>query len=70
MKINVDKPTPIFCDNKSAIHISENLEDGIINLEFIETKRQLANIFTKSVGENEMSYALVNLGIKDIYSPT
>lgn len=88
LKIVVDKPTPIFCDNKSAIHVAQNpiyhertkhieldchftrekIEEGVIDLRFIGTKRQLADIFTKAVGENEMGCALVNLGIKNIYS--
>jgi histone deacetylase 1/2 len=61
-------PTPMFCDNKSAIQLAKNLEfhkrtkhisvkyqhyirsfqkDAVISVQYIPTKEQLADLFTK-----------------------
>nr|GFA38838.1 cation/H+ exchanger, cation/H+ exchanger, CPA1 family [Tanacetum cinerariifolium] len=39
-----------MCDNKAAIQISEKLEAGIIELPFVKSSDQLADILTKAVG--------------------
>ncbi|GJZ06030.1 retrovirus-related pol polyprotein from transposon TNT 1-94 [Tanacetum coccineum] len=49
---------PIYCDSKAAIAISCNpVEKGIVELFFVETEYQLADLFTKALSEDR-SYAL------------
>nr|GFB58517.1 putative ribonuclease H-like domain-containing protein [Tanacetum cinerariifolium] len=73
--------TQIMCDNKAAIHISENpvqhdrtkhvkvdrnfikekLEAGIIELPFVKSSDQLADILTKAVGTHMFHKCLSKL---------
>ncbi|GKD61389.1 hypothetical protein Tco_1298898 [Tanacetum coccineum] len=49
---------PLYCDSQSAIAIScikEQVENGIIELCFVRTEYQLADIFTKALPEDRLS---------------
>ena len=79
---------PIFCDNTSAIAISNNpvlhqrtkhidiryhfirdhISNGEIELHFIPTEYQLADIFTKPLDEPTFTRLKVELGTLDIES--
>ena len=82
-----DKPSPILCDNTSAISISKNqimhsktkhipikfhfLRDQVtennIKLEYIGTKEQVAEVFTKPLPRETFEYLREKLGV--ILSP-
>ncbi|GKC77515.1 hypothetical protein Tco_1128289 [Tanacetum coccineum] len=76
------KMVPIFCDNTNAIAISNNpvlhkhidthfIKDhilkGDIELHFIPTEYQLANIFTKPLDEPTFTRLKAELGMLNIY---
>ena len=78
--------TPIFCDNTSAIAISNNpvlhsrtkhidirnhfirdhVMKGDIELHFIPTDEQLADIFTKPLDETRFKYLISMLGMLNL----
>jgi hypothetical protein len=82
------KMVPIFCDNTSAIAISNNpvlhqrtkhidiryhfirdhISNGEIELHFIPTEYQLADIFTKPLDEPTFTRLKAELGMLDIES--
>ena len=82
------KMVPIFCDNTSAIAISNNpvlhqrtkhidiryhfikahISNGEIELHFIPTEYQLADIFTKPLDEHPFTRLKAELGMLDIES--
>ena len=82
------KMVPIFCDNTSAIAISDNpvlhqrtkhidiryhfirdhITNGEIELHFIPTEYQLADIFTKPLDEPTFTRLKAELGMLDIES--
>ena len=75
--------TPIFCDNTSAIAITQNpvmhsktkhidiryhfirdhVMKGDIELHFIPTEKQLADVFTKPLDEKTFKYLISELGM-------
>ena len=77
--------TPIFCDNTSAIAISNNpvlhsrtkhidiryhfirdhIQKGDIELYFISTDNQLADLFTKPFDESRFKFLITELGMLD-----
>ncbi|GJY49427.1 retrovirus-related pol polyprotein from transposon TNT 1-94 [Tanacetum coccineum] len=66
---------PIYCDSKSAIAIScnsvsyhfikEHVEKGTIELYFVKTDYQLANLFTKALPVDRFNYLVRRLGFPD-----
>ena len=50
--------------------IKQNLEERIIQLPFVKSKDQLADILTKAVSARNFYNSLDKLGIRDIYAPT
>ena len=50
--------------------IKQNIEEKIIQLLFVKSKDQLADILTKSVSAKNFYNSLDKLGIRDIYAPT
>ena len=83
IQVKYDEPTPILCDNTSAINISKNLvmhsktkhipirfhflgeqvTEKNIKLEYVETKEQIANIFTKPLRRETFEYLRQKLGV-------
>jgi hypothetical protein len=81
--VEYDDPTPIYCDNKSAISISKNLVmhskmkhipikyhflrekvvEKNIRVEYVGTKEQVADIFTKPLPLEAFEYLLQRLGV-------
>jgi hypothetical protein len=76
LKIELIKPISIYCDNQSAIAISENdvlhnrskhidikhhfigheIKHKVIQLKYIKSSEQLADIMTKSIGKVQFTY--------------
>ena len=50
--------------------IKDHLNQGIINLPFVSSQTQLADILTKAVSGKVFHSSLGKLGIIDIHSPT
>ena len=49
--------------------IKENMNSGVICTPFVKTGDQLADIFTKGVGNRPFHFALSKLGLRDIFVP-
>nr|GFA56113.1 retrovirus-related Pol polyprotein from transposon TNT 1-94 [Tanacetum cinerariifolium] len=60
---------PIYCDSKSAIDIScnpEHVEKGTIELYFVITDYQLADIFTKALLADRFNNLVRRLGMRSL----
>ncbi|GJX84551.1 hypothetical protein Tco_0335325 [Tanacetum coccineum] len=66
---------PLYCDSQSAIAISCNLvqhshfikeqvKNGIIELYFVRTEYQLADMFTKALPEDRFQYLVRRIGMR------
>ncbi|GJS31528.1 hypothetical protein Tco_0492148 [Tanacetum coccineum] len=70
---------PLYCDNKSAIDVQhsrskhidirhhfirEQVEKGVVELYFVRTEYQLADIFTKALPRERFEFILPRLGMK------
>ncbi|GKA59981.1 hypothetical protein Tco_0759294 [Tanacetum coccineum] len=57
---------PMYCDNKSAIALccKEHVENGVIELYFVNTEYQLADIFTKALGRERIEFLINKLGMR------
>ncbi|KAJ9542292.1 LOW QUALITY PROTEIN: hypothetical protein OSB04_028798 [Centaurea solstitialis] len=59
---------PIYCDSKSAIAITcnpDHVERGTIELYFVNTEYQLADLFTKPLDEKRFNFLISKLGMFD-----
>jgi hypothetical protein len=83
IQVEYDEPTPIYCDNTSAINISKNpvmhskmkhipikyhflreqVAEKNIRVEYVGTKEQVANIFTKPHPQKAFEYLRQRLGL-------
>jgi hypothetical protein len=83
IQVEYDEPTPIYCDNTSAISISKNpvmhskmkhipikyhflreqVAEKNIRDEYVGTKEQVADIFTKSLPHESFEYLHQRLGV-------
>ena len=83
IQVNSSQPTPIYCDNTSAISISKNpvmcsktkhisikyhfLREKVgeqkVKLEYVSTKEQVADIFTKPLPKDTFEYLRQKLGV-------
>ena len=83
MKVSIDEPISIKCDNISAISISKNpvlhsktkhipikyhflreqVAQKIVKLEYVPTKEQTADIFTKLIAREPFEYLRDKLGV-------
>ncbi|GKD17668.1 hypothetical protein Tco_1206826, partial [Tanacetum coccineum] len=50
---------PLYCDNKS-----EQVENGIVELYFIRTEYQLADIFAKPLPRERFNFSIEKLGMR------
>ena len=86
MKEEITEPVIPYCDNTSAINISNNLvmhaktkhiaikyhyvrelvEDKQVKMEYIHTKEQIADIFTKPLPKDAYEYLRGKLGVKPL----
>ena len=86
MKVSIDEPISIKCDNTSAISISKNhvlhsktkhipikyhflreqVAQKIIKLEYVPTKEQTVNIFTKPLAREPFEYLRERLGVVSV----
>nr|GEV38798.1 hypothetical protein [Tanacetum cinerariifolium] len=55
---------PLYCDNRSAIALCCNnqVENGVVELYFVTTDYQLADIFTKAIPRERFEFLLPRLG--------
>ncbi|GJY29349.1 hypothetical protein Tco_0405116, partial [Tanacetum coccineum] len=56
---------PLYCDNKS-----EQVENGIVELYFVRTEYQLADIFTKSLPRERFNFLIEKLGMRSMSPET
>ncbi|GKF21387.1 hypothetical protein Tco_0070025, partial [Tanacetum coccineum] len=52
---------PLYCDNKSV-------ENGIVELYFVQTEYQLADIFTKHLPRDRFNFLIKKLGMRSMSS--
>ncbi|GKE70691.1 hypothetical protein Tco_1528763, partial [Tanacetum coccineum] len=50
--------------------IKEHVENGVIELYFVNTEYQLANIFTKALGQERIEFLINKLGMRSFTSET
>ncbi|GKF88989.1 hypothetical protein Tco_0262952 [Tanacetum coccineum] len=65
---------PMYCDNKRAIALycnnvqhsrsKEHVENGVIELYFVNTEYQLVDIFTKALGREIIEFLINKLGMQ------
>ena len=83
MKEEITEPVILYCDNTSAINISNNLvmhtktkhiaikyhylrelvQDKEVKMEYVNTKEQIADIFTKALSKDAHEYQRGKLGV-------
>ncbi|GJU79391.1 hypothetical protein Tco_1276461 [Tanacetum coccineum] len=56
---------PMYCDNKS-----EQVENGVVELYFVNSKYQLADIFTKALGRERIEFLINKLGMRSFTPET
>nr|GEU64535.1 hypothetical protein [Tanacetum cinerariifolium] len=62
---------PLYCDNKSAIALCcSNVENGVIELYFVNTEYQLADLFTKALGRDRIEFLINKLGMRSFTPET
>nr|GEX52485.1 retrovirus-related Pol polyprotein from transposon TNT 1-94 [Tanacetum cinerariifolium] len=70
---------PMYCDNKSVIalcynnvqhFIKEQVENGVIELYFVNTEYQLADLFTKALGRDRTEFLINKLGLRSFTPKT
>ena len=86
MKVSIDEPISIKCDNTSAISISKNpvlhsktkhipikyhflreqVAQKIVKLEYVPTKEQTTDIFTKPLAREPFEYLRDRLGVVSV----
>ncbi|GJW90507.1 hypothetical protein Tco_0168060 [Tanacetum coccineum] len=60
---------PLYCDNKSMIALccnNEQVENGIVELYFVRTEYQLADIFTKPLPRERFNFLIEKLGMRSM----
>ena len=50
--------------------VRDAIQDGINNPSHVPSTTQLADIFTKALGQAQFSFLLCKLGICDLHAPT
>ena len=88
MKVSIDEPISIKCDNTSAISISKNpvlhsktkhipikyhflreqVAQKVVKLEYVATKEQTTDIFTKPLTREPFEYLRDRLGVVSVYA--
>ena len=89
LKILIQKPIELLCDNQSAISIAHNpvqhdqtkhieidrhflkekLDLGILNISYVPSRCQVADILTKGLPTTQFEDLVSKLGMIDIHSP-
>ena len=89
LKVYVNKPMQVLCDNQSAISIARNpvhhyrtkhveidrhfikekIEEKVVDLAYIPTAKQTADILTKALARKGFDQLVSKLGLLNIYNP-
>nr|GEW51863.1 hypothetical protein [Tanacetum cinerariifolium] len=60
----------ISCSSKRYHFIKEQVENGVIELYFVNTKYQLADLFTKALGRDRIEFLINKLGMRSFTPET
>ncbi|GJX51619.1 hypothetical protein Tco_0278464 [Tanacetum coccineum] len=73
LKLNLHDHRSILTDSKvysKDVSGSEHVENGVIELYFVNTEYQLADIFTKALGRNRIEFLINKLGMRSFTPET